>query len=204
MVRIGDGLKLNHPGMEIATSIRWWMEQFRIRGTSDALLDINPTQLTTRFLPSFLSSSPHKHCANISSLMTYPTSTPNGYDTGLRCCRMGCNIFWRLTGCTKIMNSAWFCLIWGDVLQNKSLFWIFTLPVDNLHCLLTICSACWQPVFHSLVKGWHRHTQRADKWWQMQILHWTENTTADNGLSSADSLCWCWSLAGNSLATLGW
>ena len=30
MVRIGDGLKLNHPGMEIATSIRWWMEQFRI------------------------------------------------------------------------------------------------------------------------------------------------------------------------------
>ena len=61
-------------------------------GTSDALLDINPTQLTTRFLPSFLSSSPHKHCANISSLMTYPTSTPNGYDTGLRCCRMGCNI----------------------------------------------------------------------------------------------------------------
>ena len=106
MVRIGDGLKLNHPGMEIATSIRWWMEQFRIRGTSDALLDINPTQLTTRFLPSFLSSSPHKHCANISSLMTYPTSTPNGHDTGLKCCRMGCNIFWRLTGCTKIMNSA--------------------------------------------------------------------------------------------------
>ena len=150
MVRIGDGLKLNHPGMEIATSIRWWMEQFRIRGTSDALLDINPTQLTTRFLPSFLSSSPHKHCANISSLMTYPTSTPNGYDTGLRCCRMGCNIFWRLTGCTNMAPRNFILTDLAPLSKLRIFFCLITIGISLNHkfkellCSFSLISLAWE------------------------------------------------------------
>ena len=56
MVRIGDGLKLNHPGMEIATSIRWWMEQFRIWRTerrTPSSISIQPNWPLVSFLPFF-------------------------------------------------------------------------------------------------------------------------------------------------------
>ena len=103
------------------------------------------------------------------------------------------------------MNSAWFCLIWGDILQNKSLFWIFTLPVDNLQCLLTAClsltcqrvtqahSARWQMVTNAnITLNWeHNSWQWPQYCWQlvlMLVLGWEFVGTP--GL--INSLCRCW------------
>ena len=90
------------------------------------------------------------------------------------------------------MNSTWFCLIWGDVLQNKSLFWICTLPVDNLHCLLT---ACLSLTCQRVTQVTHAHSAR----WQMVT---NANITLNREHNSWQWPQYCWQLVLR--LVLGW